>query len=492
MMTRVFLWLWTLGVSAGQDGKFPLPDDAARKDAVAAIREIFRKDYAKRDRGSRRALARNLLKTAGETTNDPVARYSLLVEARDIAAGAMDLDTCFTAIDRLVELYALDVKDMKFKSLDVAARAASGWGEKSEVAAAYARFAEDATRNHLYTVALDAARKADRLAGASRDKAFRAEAKRRVVEISQLAKEREEAEKGKHALAENPDDPRANLSVGRFLCFEKGDWENGLPHLAKGSHEGLRDAAGRELTKPQGSKARAAVADAWSALAGREKAGLDKRRYEARARTWYERALEDATGLLKLKIQKRLEALGDAASGPIDLLKLVNPGRDGVRGKWSMEGKTLVCSLGSGGSHLQFPYVPPAQYDLALTVERLEGTGPLVVGLADGKRQFAIELDKDRKSGLQVVDGRTIGKRSIEPAKAGGFLPRSRPTAVTCSVRRGSIRVTVGNDVVIYWKGDLKRLSVGPNNRVRDERVIFVGCWRGGFRFSRVSLRPVR
>ena len=38
------------------------------------------------------------------------------------------------------------------------------------------------------------------------------------------------------ASATNSDDPEANLRVGRYYCLIRGEWEKGLPLLAKGSH----------------------------------------------------------------------------------------------------------------------------------------------------------------------------------------------------------------------------------------------------------------
>ncbi|MBI3877243.1 MAG: hypothetical protein HY300_15015, partial [Verrucomicrobia bacterium] len=44
-------------------------------------------------------------------------------------------------------------------------------------------------------------------------------------------------------LAITPDDPGANLAVGQFLCFVKGDWESGLPLLAKSDDNVLKTLA---------------------------------------------------------------------------------------------------------------------------------------------------------------------------------------------------------------------------------------------------------
>ena len=43
------------------------------------------------------------------------------------------------------------------------------------------------------------------------------------------------------ALQQDPEEPAGeSCSVGRYLCFSKGDWEKGLPLLARGSDETLK------------------------------------------------------------------------------------------------------------------------------------------------------------------------------------------------------------------------------------------------------------
>jgi hypothetical protein len=50
-------------------------------------------------------------------------------------------------------------------------------------------------------------------------------------------------------LATTPDDAEAAEIVGRHLCFVKQDWPAGLPMLARGRDEGLRNLAAREVAQ---------------------------------------------------------------------------------------------------------------------------------------------------------------------------------------------------------------------------------------------------
>src|SRR5262249_55950327 len=101
-------------------------------------------------------------------------------------------------------------------------------------------------------------------------------------------------------------DPDANLALGKYLAFSKGDWEKGLPHLALGKDEKLKALALQDLEKPTTTADQVKLADAWYDTA--QEAPV-KSRLQARAYFWYKEALAGATGLNKARIEKRLAEL---------------------------------------------------------------------------------------------------------------------------------------------------------------------------------------
>ena len=68
-------------------------------------------------------------------------------------------------------------------------------------------------------------------------------------------------------LKNNPDDADAHLAVGKHLVFNRGDWPQGLAHLAKGSDEPLKRVAQQDLASPEDADKQADLGDAWEALA---------------------------------------------------------------------------------------------------------------------------------------------------------------------------------------------------------------------------------
>ena len=109
-------------------------------------------------------------------------------------------------------------------------------------------------------------------------------------------------------LRVKPDDAAANLAVGRWQCLGCGDWDKGLPHLAKGGDAELADAAKADLAQPQTAADQIALADRWRGLA-EKRSGLESARLKARADTWYRLAVEQSTGPAEAAIRKQLDKL---------------------------------------------------------------------------------------------------------------------------------------------------------------------------------------
>ena len=130
--------------------------------------------------------------------------------------------------------------------------------------------------------------------------------------LQQARREHEAIRAAQERLKTAPDDADACLAVGRWYCFQQGDWDEGLKLLAKGSDAALKSLAVEELaSKPSKAEDKVARGDAWWDLA--EKAtGKPKAAMRRRAGQWYLEAMPDlAPGLAKLKIEKRLARASD-------------------------------------------------------------------------------------------------------------------------------------------------------------------------------------
>ena len=301
--------------------KLAVPEEARRQDSEQRIREIFRAEFAAaRTPEKRLALAEKLLQQGDETRDDPAARYVLFRLASVLAAEAGELDTALEAVDRIAAQYEANAPAMKADAVQKAVESGPG-GEESarrlvEAARSTAGEAVAAddypTANRLARMAVAAARK-------TKDSALSREIGTWAREVERLEKRFEQLKKNLELLAQDPENPDANLAVGRWYSMAVGRWERGLVYLAKGSDAALAGLARRDLAAPSEPNARMELANQWWELAEKQQ-GEARTAMMSRAAHWYELALPDLTGLSKTQAEKRLEqyaalSVGKASAG---------------------------------------------------------------------------------------------------------------------------------------------------------------------------------
>jgi hypothetical protein len=287
--------------------RIPEPSAAAQKEAEKTIRSLFKAEYAKQAPDAMKAFARKLLEQAEGTKEDVTARYVLLREARDIAAAAGDPETVLSAVDSLAAGYALDPLALRLAAMSAVGRtirtpeASVALARRAHAAAEAAVAADD------YETAAAFAQRAAAAARTAKDPILLEAVQARVREISEIRIELARVQVSIKKLADAPEDPEANLTVGRFRCFVIGAWDAGLPLLARGSDPALKDAAVKDLKGPSDGAACLEAADPWWALAEKESSKSAKAALIMRAVYWYEKAVPQMTGLNRLKVEERLK-----------------------------------------------------------------------------------------------------------------------------------------------------------------------------------------
>jgi hypothetical protein len=290
-----------------------VPDAAAQEKALKLIRgQIFSKEYADRTAVGRKRLAQLLIRNAAETKDDPVARYVLLKEAIAISSESGDITDAFEAIDALAKGYAVDALALKLASAQRAISAASNPSVGQALAEACVELSQTACDANNFDLAARALSIGEAAARRSGDPGTLADLKTRVDETRRMQIEFTKVEKASKVLAKTPGDPEANLVYGRYLCFIRGKWDQGLPMLASSGDRALTGIAARELTKPTDAEKQCELADSWWELAEKLH-GADQPRMRLRAAYWYEQALPRLSGLKKTLAEKRVaDAESDA------------------------------------------------------------------------------------------------------------------------------------------------------------------------------------
>lgn len=290
----------------------PVPDQAAVQKALKMLDEVYKDDMtAAKTPEKKRSFAGRLLAEALEA-QVPAEQFALLQAARQWAVQAGDVSFALRAADAMIERFQVDAVAIKAEALEGLSKTGSPVSPV-ELAEAAEPLVQEALDHDAYDMAVRLSRlglnAARRTKNAELIKRLTAQNK----EVEQAAKAYQKIQAAKDALRQNPKDPEANLLMGRYLCFEKGRWEEGLPHLAQSADESLRKLAADDLAKPTEAAKQTALAEAWWQRAQEEKDTQARSAMQGRCAHWYGEALPKLGGLDKIKAQRRIQEAGATA-----------------------------------------------------------------------------------------------------------------------------------------------------------------------------------
>lgn len=304
-----------------------IPGISAQQQAQTKIKQIFATDYQDTSFNARRALARRLIEASEQTQFDWDAKFVLLSEARDLAAGIGDVTTAFEAIDRQAEAFPIIKLHARAEAMRISVPSLSS--PPSNLAAVsicmdlldQCMVEGDYDRaDMLLTLASGAARR-----GKSKPHVDWTESRARILRPIKDAWEI--ARPAQAALSRAPNDPAASLVMGKFLTFIKGDFDAGLVLLAKCSDTELSTLAKLDLNTEPRPPAQLKTANAWWDL-GATQPGDYQQTIRRRAAFWYRKSLSGLDGLDRALAQRRLQELNppqkpaDKPQRPPDALKL--------------------------------------------------------------------------------------------------------------------------------------------------------------------------
>ena len=287
-----------------EDSKAAVPSAEAHSKALASVWEVYR---AERDKAKtakdKEAFATKLLEI-GRHTENLADRYALLFVARDLSVEAGG-PTCLRAVDEMAKTYQIDGAAMKAKAIAACSSSARTSEQARVIAQAGIELIDQAIINDAFPLpellekaTLSAAQK-------SRDRELVTRVVALNAKVAEVAQAAAKMKTSLNLLGKNAADPAANLDVGKYRCFLKGEWGKGLPMLALGGDPTIKALAEKELQKELTPDEQVAVGDGWWALAEKER-GTSKQTIQSHAAGWYRRALPKLTGLVKARVEKRI------------------------------------------------------------------------------------------------------------------------------------------------------------------------------------------
>lgn len=377
--------------------RLPVPGDSAREQSLQAVRERFDKVYGSKSRHVRLGLAALLIGESRKLADAPTERYVLLEEARDLAVQEGDLTLGLVAVEELAEHFLVDSVVLKGEVVRSSVRAASTpaalrWPVEAAVAVA---------REAITADSFDEAMSLLRVAGASAKGTNLGESVLVQQKVAQYARQLyEESRPASAALADDPSDAEANLTLGRFHCLALGDWETGLTMLAQSSDEMLKGHARSLVADPLDTAAQLGFGDAWWEMAEKQR-GTNEEKSILRnaARYWYERAQPRLTGPARAKAQTRMKPVvlqeRRTAQRPYQL------SMGGLAGLSNLLPAKVTGKVSSGGGfanilgkcRIEYPRVPPTSYihEFEFTLAKPQGTFTLHYGGAKQGVKIAFE-----------------------------------------------------------------------------------------------------
>jgi len=396
-ITLIVAFLLTAQPGWGQtDKRAAIPSAEAQAKATKLIKELFQPELAKAEKEpfTKAGLASYFLREARDTNDDPAGRFVLLNLASMFAAQGGDAATALQAIEEKAQFFALpaaEVLKAKIAALFQGSKSVSSSDSYQNMIDSAMLLLEDALAQDDYSSSQQLLEAAELSARKLRDVPLVASIRKRQDDVKAQLKAFARWQPFVDRLAKNPDDAEANLVVGLYQVASRGNWERGLPLLAKCNAPALKKLALYDLSERTDADGQLYLASNWFGLAEVELAEVKELKDAARIQMllrsyhWYQLALGtaptkeiDDIERMMYRITANLPAeykVGeitteirkcDGHSGPVycaafspDGKKIISAGADGYLRLWDVRtGKELRHIDGQSGRVWTVAFTP--------------------------------------------------------------------------------------------------------------------------------------
>ncbi len=223
--------------------KEEVPSQEDQDKVETSLKDLFKREYASKKPAVQLALALKLYRQGLETTDNPAERFVLFREARDLAVKTLQPEAALGAIDALGQSFAVNALKMKVAALHKIGKAARSAAARRLVVEAAILVVDEAVASDHYEAAGRLSELAQDMAAKIKTKSLTTLVEEHAEELAKLRNDFPAVQATRTKLKADPDDPKANLKVGRYQCLVQGTWEGGLAHLAKGGDAKLKKLA---------------------------------------------------------------------------------------------------------------------------------------------------------------------------------------------------------------------------------------------------------
>ena len=354
-----------------------VPPDSVQQSVFAQLNQTFAIDKV-RQPAEKLELAGKLASLAGKSKK-PEERFVLLRKATELAADGGDAVQMLKLVEQMSEQYDVDPLHARQAMLVRFADAASDEAKVGSLVQVAEPVVDQLVADNRIELADELSATVYRAALRQGNTDLRKTALRHRREVQYLRDVLKQVEEARAALQVDPDDAEAHNTLGRWYALEQGDWEQGLPHLAKGAEKRLKIAAQQDLAFPKEAEAQVALADAWWSAA--EEAEDEKKTVLlSRAGYWYQQAQPELSSvLIKTRVAKRLEEIGElgqevpapaAETPPLAVAPFDAKQAKDYQLRWAKHLKVPVEWENSIG--MKFVLIPPGEFEMGSTKEEVE------------------------------------------------------------------------------------------------------------------------
>lgn len=290
--------------------KLPLPPDAAQQEIAQQLNDAYNLQASRSAEDSLR-LARELFEFSSKAQQNPAELFVVLRKTMDLACDGGDAGLAMQAIDRIATSFAVEPVEAKRKILTKFAATANDAARIESLVDSIEQTVQQAVETERYDAAVELAKLAYVTCQKPSGQAWRKRTFDQRADIQRLADQWREFQEALGALKTSADDAQAHFRVGRWYCVNKGDWDQGLPHLARGSDENLKRVAQQELdAAPREPADQVKRGDGWWDVAQQAPDTAWKQALQTRAALWYEKARPNLTSpVMQQKVDNRLKQI---------------------------------------------------------------------------------------------------------------------------------------------------------------------------------------
>jgi serine/threonine-protein kinase len=173
----------------------------------------------------------------------------------------------------------------------------------------------------------------------------------------------------------------------------------------------------------------------------------------------------------------------------VDLIAIVDPARDAVKGAWRKQNGKLVSEFGEN-SCLRIPYEPPPEYDFKTVFTRASGECCTAQFLVRDGRSFYFEVGGygNNFSGFALVGG----KGSKDNPTHGNFVPKDGvKLTMIVQVRRDRVTALMDDKKVAEWVPSMGEISTDDNFCLDLPNLLGLGNCESNTTFETVQVREV-